>query len=56
MRYLPLFLLLVSSLASSETVHQGKVVKIADGDTLTLLVDSRQLKIRLSDIDTQRGH
>jgi len=45
-------LLLVASLASAETVHQGKVVKIADGDTLTLLVDSKQLKIRPSDIDT----
>ncbi len=38
--------------ASAETVYQGKVIKIADGDTLTLLVDSKQLKIRLSDIDT----
>jgi endonuclease YncB( thermonuclease family) len=30
----------------------GRVVKIADGDTLTMLVDNRQEKIRLSDIDT----
>ncbi len=34
------------------SVYEGKVVKIADGDTLTLLVDVSQLKIRLSDIDT----
>ncbi len=52
MRYLPLLLLLVIFPAPAETVHEGKVVKIADGDTLTLLVDSKQLKIRLSDIDT----
>ena len=29
----------------------GKVVKIADGDTITVLVDNRQVKIRLSEID-----
>ena len=52
MRYLPLLLLLAGISVSAETIHQGKVVKIADGDTLTLLVDSKQLKIRLSDIDT----
>ena len=52
MRYLPLLLLLAGISVSAETIHQGKVVKIADGDTLTLLVDSEQLKIRLSDIDT----
>ena len=31
----------------------GKVIAIADGDTLTLLVDGReQVKIRLAEIDT----
>lgn len=49
---LPLLLLLVTFPASAETVYQGKVVKIADGDTLTILVDRQQFKIRLSDIDT----
>ena len=52
MRYLSLFLLLISFTATAETVHQGKVVRIVDGDTLVLLVDEKQLKIRLSDIDT----
>jgi len=52
MRYLPFLLLLITFLASADTVYHGKVVKIADGDTLTLLVDNEQLKIRLSDIDT----
>ena len=32
--------------------HVGKVVKIADGDTLTLLTDGRQIKVRLAEIDT----
>lgn len=30
----------------------GRVVKIADGDTLTIVIDGEQEKIRLSDIDT----
>jgi len=50
--FVALFLLLAAFLVSAETVHQGKVVKIADGDTLTILVDNQQHKIRLSDIDT----
>jgi endonuclease YncB( thermonuclease family) len=44
---------------SPETVGetlQGRVVKIADGDTLTLLVDRTEHRIRLSEIDTpERG-
>jgi len=52
MRYLSLLLLLVTFPLSAETVHLGKVVRIVDGDTLVLLVDEKQHKIRLSDIDT----
>ena len=29
----------------------GKVVAVADGDTLTVLVDNRQVKVRLTEID-----
>jgi len=29
----------------------GRVVHVQDGDTLTILVDSRQVKVRLTDID-----
>ena len=47
-----MLLLLASFLASAETVYQGTVVRIVDGDTLVLLVDQEQLKIRLADIDT----
>ncbi len=52
MRFLTLFLLLVIFSAAAEIVYQGKVVRIVDGDTLVLLVDEKQHKIRLSDIDT----
>jgi endonuclease YncB( thermonuclease family) len=38
------------------TTLTGKVVKIADGDTLTLRVDKTQVKVRLEGIDTpERG-
>jgi endonuclease YncB( thermonuclease family) len=52
MRYVSLLLLLTVLHAAPETVYHGKGVKIADGDTLTLLVNNEQHRIRLSDIDT----
>ena len=53
LNYLITFLLLFfSALAQAETL-EGKVVKIADGDTLTLLTSSNeQVKVRLAGIDT----
>src|SRR3569623_29714 len=36
---------------SSAATLQGKVVHIADGDTLTVMVDHKQVKIRLAEID-----
>jgi len=36
----------------SNGIHHGKVVSIADGDTLTMLVNKVQYKIRLAEIDT----
>jgi endonuclease YncB( thermonuclease family) len=49
MRSLVLALLLpLSALADEAT---GKVVRVQDGDTLTVLVDRTQLKVRLLDID-----
>src|SRR3569623_1683515 len=46
------FLLFIAfpALLSAQTL-QGKVVHIADGDTLTVLVDDEQVKVRLAEID-----
>ena len=54
MRTLSISLLLVAFQlpATSMFEHRGPVINIADGDTLTILVDKQQFRIRLSDIDT----
>ncbi len=52
MRAIVLILLLAPLSLFADSIHAGKVIKIADGDTLTTLVANRQLKIRLADIDT----
>lgn len=42
--------------SESSEIYVGKVVAITDGDALTLLVDRREVKVRLADIDTpERG-
>lgn len=46
---LPILLLL--TIPAHADLLQGKVVSIADGDTLTLLVDRQQHRIRLAGID-----
>jgi len=47
-----ILLLLVSFITSAATIY-GKVVHIADGDTLTILIEgNKQVKIRLAGIDT----
>src|SRR5688572_32072452 len=45
-----LLLLVLAHPAWAETIV-GKVVKVSDGDTLTLLVDRKQVKVRLVEID-----
>lgn len=56
-----LFLLLgiyLLPIASSEEAiqYQGRVVKVTDGDSITILVGKQQIKIRLGEIDTpERG-
>jgi micrococcal nuclease len=50
-----LLLLLLPGFAVGQH-YTGKVIAIADGDTFTLLVDQKQLKVRLHGIDTpERG-
>jgi endonuclease YncB( thermonuclease family) len=49
-RALLLLLVLAAPAAWAET-YQGKVVRVSDGDTLTLLVDHKQIKVRLTEID-----
>jgi endonuclease YncB( thermonuclease family) len=55
-RLLPISMLLIGTsvvaAASPDPTLTGKVVGIADGDTLTLLVDKTQIKVRLEGIDT----
>jgi endonuclease YncB( thermonuclease family) len=51
MRARLLLLLLVLAQPAWAEVAVGKVVKVSDGDTLTVLVDRKQLKVRLVEID-----
>jgi len=44
------FIVSIGNLAAAEKII-GRVVAIQDGDTLTVLVDRRQLKVRLANID-----
>ena len=43
-------LLALTCLLSSDSIT-GKVVKVTDGDTITVLVENQQIKIRLNQID-----
>jgi micrococcal nuclease len=42
----------VTIISHAQTPIQGKVISIADGDTITVLQNSKQYKIRLYGIDT----
>jgi endonuclease YncB( thermonuclease family) len=54
-RILSLLLLLLPLSAHAETLF-GKVVGVTDGDTITVLVAERPVKVRLAEIDTpERG-
>ena len=43
--------LFAAPLAASAEALTGKVVKVADGDTITVLVNDEQVKVRLAEID-----
>jgi endonuclease YncB( thermonuclease family) len=54
--WLAAFALLVASFAAPAETLTGKVVGVADGDTITVLVDREQVRVRLAEIDTpERG-
>ena len=58
------YMLLTCVLLTAPDDLVGKVVRIADGDTITVLVDKQQVRVRLSEIDapekgqdfSQRSH
>jgi micrococcal nuclease len=51
-----LALLLVLPLSAEAETLTGKVVGVTDGDTITVLVAERSVKVRLAEIDTpERG-
>ena len=51
MRLAAFFLALILASATHAETLTGRVVPIHDGDTLTVLVAKRQVKVRLADID-----
>ena len=54
-RLLVLVLLLLPSIVCSGTIN-GKVIKVADGDTITILTSgNEQIKMRLSAVDIPEG-
>jgi len=54
--WLAVLWLAAAPLACAAETLTGKVVKVADGDTLTILVDAERVKVRLAEIDApERG-
>ena len=54
--WLAVFALLAAPPAARAETLTGKVVSVADGDTITVLVDSQRVKVRLAEIDApERG-
>src|SRR4051794_27924497 len=49
---LTLLILLLTLNHTAATEISGRVVGITDGDTLTVLMDRKQIKVRLAEIDT----
>ena len=51
MRRVLLFLFVLSIFSNAPAQLVGKVVSIADGDTFTMIVQSKKIKVRLYGID-----
>lgn len=50
------FYVTCSDVQSAKKIYKGKVVKVTDGDSINILVDETQLRIRLAEIDApERG-
>lgn len=56
LRAIAIALLWTVALHSPAATLHGRVVHIADGDTLTVLVDHEQVKVRLAEIDAPEAH
>lgn len=55
--HLSILFIFLTHVATCQTIIIGKVVRIADGDTITLLDESnKQIKIRLHGIDCPERH
>jgi len=50
------FYVTCSDVQSAKKVYEGKVVKVTDGDSINILIDETQFRIRLAEIDApERG-
>jgi len=55
--YSTILTLFLYSIAIGQTILNGKVIRIADGDTVTILdADNTQIKVRLYGIDCPESH
>ena len=50
------FYVTCSDVQSAKKIYKGKVVKVTDGDSINILIDDTQIRIRLAEIDApERG-